>query len=188
MADHVCPWWIGYLLASPIRAWFQNPQAIVGPHVQRDMTVLDVGCTMGFFSLPMAEMVGPEGKVVCLDVQDRMIRGLERRAARRGLGERIDARVCDPDGEDMDELTGQVDFALAFAMVHEADEPAALMGGLFRSLVPGGRLLISEPRGHVTEEDFDRTISLAETAGFVLEGQPDIARSLSALMMRPAAG
>jgi ubiquinone/menaquinone biosynthesis C-methylase UbiE len=44
------------------------------------MNVLDVGCGMGFFSLPIARLVGETGRVVCVDLQARMIKCLLRRA------------------------------------------------------------------------------------------------------------
>ena len=43
MAEHVCPWWIGYLLVSPIRRWLQNPDKILSPYVSEGMTVLELG-------------------------------------------------------------------------------------------------------------------------------------------------
>jgi len=58
MAEKVCPVWVGYLLASPIRKLFQNPPKILSPYVENGMKVLDIGCVMGFFSLPLARMVG----------------------------------------------------------------------------------------------------------------------------------
>ena len=69
MAKRVCPVWIGYLLASPIRKLFQNPKKILYHYVKEGMMVLDIGCAMGFFSLPLSEMVGSKGKVICVDVQ-----------------------------------------------------------------------------------------------------------------------
>ncbi|MBU1207873.1 MAG: hypothetical protein KKH04_13245 [Proteobacteria bacterium] len=54
MAEHVCPVWVGYLLASPLRKLFQNPKKILEPYVQKDMKVLDVGPGMGFFTLPLS--------------------------------------------------------------------------------------------------------------------------------------
>ena len=65
--EHVCPVWVGYLLASPVRKLIQNPKKLLSPYVEEGMTVLDAGCAMGFFSLPMARMVGPNGKVICGD-------------------------------------------------------------------------------------------------------------------------
>ena len=66
---HVCPWWIGYLIASHLRKLGENPDTILGPLVEPGMTVVDVGCAMGFFSLPLARMVGESGRVLCVDVQ-----------------------------------------------------------------------------------------------------------------------
>ena len=43
MAKHVCPVWVGYLLASPLRKLFHNPKKILGPYVEEGMKVLDIG-------------------------------------------------------------------------------------------------------------------------------------------------
>ena len=94
MSHRVCPWWLGYLLASPLRRLLQDPEEIVSPHVREGMTVLDIGCGMGFFSLPLAELVGETGKVVCIDLQGKMIEGLIKRAVKANLEKRIDARIC----------------------------------------------------------------------------------------------
>lgn len=47
MAKHVCPWWLGYLLASPLRRLLQDPAAIITPFVRDGMTVLEPGPGMG---------------------------------------------------------------------------------------------------------------------------------------------
>ncbi|MEA1968069.1 MAG: hypothetical protein U9N77_07605 [Thermodesulfobacteriota bacterium] len=65
--------WVGHLLASPIRKLLQNPEKILSPHIKPGMTVLDIGCAMVFFSLPMAWMTGPDGKVVCMDIQEKRV-------------------------------------------------------------------------------------------------------------------
>lgn len=69
MAEHVCRPWIGYLLASPIRRLLHNPRKILAPYVRDGMTVLEPGPGMGFFTLELARMVGPTGRVVALDMQ-----------------------------------------------------------------------------------------------------------------------
>jgi len=182
MAEHVCPPWIGWLLASPIRKLVQNPDRIVGPHLRPGMTALDVGCAMGFFSLPMARLVGDEGRVICVDVQEPMIRSLTRRAERAGLSGRVDPRLCNGSGLGLADVAGQVDFALAFAVVHEVDDPAAVMRELFEALAPGGRLLFSEPSGHVSDEQFAGSVQLAEDAGFVVLERTQVARGMSVLL------
>jgi len=49
------------------------------PYVKTGMTILDVGCAMGFFSLPMAKMVGSTGRVICVDLQEKMIKTLNKK-------------------------------------------------------------------------------------------------------------
>lgn len=186
MAERVCPWWLGYLLASPVRRLFENPEAVVGPHLRSGATALDVGCGMGFFSLPLAELVGSAGRVVCVDLQERMIQSLRRRAARAGLSDRIETRVCSSDSLGIRDLEGQVDFALAYAVVHEVPDAPRFLGELGEALAPGARLLIAEPRGHVSREALEATVASAQRAGLSVVGRPDVKRSRAVLLERSA--
>ncbi len=181
---HVCPWWIGYLLLSPVRKLGQNPKKILGPLVEPGMTVLDVGSAMGFFSLPLARLVGSDGRVVCIDLQPRMLATLERRARRAGLGERIETRVCNGDHLGLDDLEGRVDFALAFAVLHEMPEVAATGKQLHSALRKGARLLVAEPAGHVDEVAFEQSLTPLQSAGFSEVGRPEISRSRSVLLQK----
>lgn len=185
MAERVCPWWAGYLLASPIRRWFEKPEDVLAPYLESGATVLDVGCAMGFFSLPLAELVGSGGRVICVDLQERMIRSLRKRAARAGLADRIEMRVCSANSLGLGDLQGVVDFALAYAVVHEVPDAARLLAEIGEALTPGGRLLIAEPRGHVSEEALEKTIAFAEKAGLSAVDRPDIKRSRTVLLEKP---
>ncbi|MHC4519955.1 MAG: class I SAM-dependent methyltransferase, partial [Planctomycetota bacterium] len=145
MEKHVCPVWVGYFLASGLRKLLQNPTKIVGPFVKPSMTVLDYGCAMGFFSLPMAEAVGPNGKVVCVDLQPKMLRVLKRRADRADLADRIDTHVCSETTIGVSEYNGRIDFALAFAVLHEVPNQASTLGELSQLVKVGAHLLLAEP-------------------------------------------
>ncbi len=185
MRQHdVCPWWLGRLLASPIRRLWYDPVKILGPFVRAGMTVLEPGPGMGFFTLELARLVGPAGRVVAVDIQPQMLDGLRRRAARAGLGSRIDGRLARPDSLGVEDLNGKVDFVLAFAMVHELPDPARFFRDAAGALAPGGRLLLSEPRSMVAGDGFPRELALAEAAGFHLEERPAVAGNLSALFSR----
>lgn len=184
MAHRVCPWWIGYMLLNPLRRWGQNPGKVLGPHVTSGMTVLDVGCAMGFFTLELARLVGAEGRVVAVDLQDRMLRTLAKRAARRGVVDRIEPRRCGANDLGIADLAGTVDFALAFAVAHEVPDQAGFLGQIHRALRPGGTLLLSEPVGHIDEQEFRHTVSAAEGAGFDIVDRPTIRRSRSVLLRR----
>lgn len=164
-AQHVCPWWVGYLLASPLRRLYQDPRTLLAPFVLPGMTVLEPGPGMGFFTLELARLVGPNGRVVAVELQQRMLDTLARRARRAGLAERIGLRKTDGARLGVDDLVGVVDFALAFAVVHEIRSPGPFFEAIERALRPGGKLLLSEPRGHVPASDFARTLELARQAG-----------------------
>jgi tRNA A58 N-methylase Trm61 len=184
--EHVCPWWLGYLLASPLRRLGQNPDRILAPYVKEGMIVLDVGPGMGFFTLPMARIVGETGKVISVDLQEKMLNSLRRRAARAGLADRIETRVCTSDSLEIADLAERLDFALAFAVMHEMPHPESAIPAITKSLKIGGVLLIAEPTGHVSKDEFQKTISLAANAGCQLVETPTIRKSHSAVLRKTA--
>jgi ubiquinone/menaquinone biosynthesis C-methylase UbiE len=186
MSDHVlCPWWMGYFLASPLRRLYQNPERILAPHVKAGMVALDVGSAMGYFTLPMARLVGGNGRVIAVDLQEKMIRSLKRRAHRAGLSGRIETRTCSSRSLGIDDLADRVDFALAFAVLHEMPDARGTFTGVYRSLRAGGRLLLAEPSGHVTVEEFARTTATANESGFNVVSTPTIRSSRSLLLAKP---
>ena len=176
---HVCPWWLGYLLVNPLRKWSQDPEKILSHYISEGMTVLEVGPGMGFFTLPAARLVGDSGIVIAVDIQEKMLKALIRRAGKAGVADRIIAGVCEPNSLGIDE---PIDLCLAINVVHETPDPASLFAQIRAITKPAGRLLVSEPRGwHVSEEEFQRTVTLASDSGFRLIDQPKIPRSRTAL-------
>ncbi len=184
MAHHVCPWWLGYTLLNPIRRWRQQPLALLRPFVGSGMTVLEPGCGMGFFTLDLARLAGAEGRVVAVDIQPRMLAGLNRRARKAGLADRIDARLARAETLGIEDLDGRVGFALAFAMVHELPDAGRFFGELQRALAPGGTVLLAEPKGHVTAAAFAETLAMARAAGLVDAPGPSIRSSRTAVLRR----
>jgi SAM-dependent methyltransferase len=148
------------------------------------MTVLEPGPGMGFFTIPLARLVGVSGRVVAVDLQPRMIAGLKRRAAKAGVLDRIDARVCSAGTMGLDDLAGQVDFTLAFAMVHELPDAQRFFAEVARASKPGASLLLAEPRGHVNDAKFEAELAAAAASAFELVARPIIRRSRAAVLMR----
>ena len=180
----VCPWWLGYLLACPIRNLFENPDKRLSPYLRPGMTVLDIGCAMGFFTIPAARMVGGKGRVIAVDLQPKMIDALKRRLKRRGLLDRVDARVCGKTDLGIGDLDGRIDFVLAIHVVHEVPDKGRLFAELFRSLRPGGQLLFAEPKGHVSADELDQSVAEAIKAGFIVT-PADGVTGHSRLLSRP---
>lgn len=182
MAHHICPWWVGYLLANPVRRFFEKPEKMLAPFVRKGMTVMDYGCGMGFFTIPLAHMVGPDGKVIAVDIQEKMLKALRKRAERAGLADTIIVR-----GAESEPLTeeGSVDFTTALHVIHEIVDQKAFFEKMYRIMKPGSKLLMLEPRFHVAEEEFRMTVKMAEANGLVLTGNLDFSRSLRALLSKP---
>lgn len=181
VAERICPVWVGYLLASPVRRLLQNPEKILRPYVREGMKVLDIGCGMGFFSLPLAQIVGSNGKVICVDVQEKMIKCLEKRAQKAGFSNRIETRVCSQKSLGLDDLAGEIDFALAFAVVHEVPDASTFFSEICEAIKQVGKLLVAEPKGHVSKKDFETCVSVAERNGFKVIDTPRIGRSRAVL-------
>lgn len=186
MGQHICPPWVGYLLVSPVRKLFQHPDTLLGQHVKAGMTVLDVGCAMGFFSIPAARIVGRTGRVVCIDCQPKMISRLKKRARRAKVEDRIETRVCEPTDLKAGDMAQQVDVALAVAMIHEVQDKTALLSQVAASLKPGGVLLISEPKGHVTPQDMDETLRICTRLGLQTAERVSRKRTFSYIAQKPA--
>ncbi|MCX7749594.1 MAG: class I SAM-dependent methyltransferase [Clostridia bacterium] len=184
MGNNVCPWWLGYMLLNPLRKLIQNPDHILNRYIKQNMKVMDIGCAMGFFSLPLARLVGEQGKVICVDMQEKMIEVLLRRAVRKGLNNRLEVRICKHNSLMVNDLVNEMDFILAFAVVHEVRDKDRLFEEIRLISKSGGCLLIAEPIGHVSEKDFTSSVELAEKAGFSVVERPVIGRSNAVLLRK----
>ena len=184
MAHRVCPWWLGYWLTCPLIRRGQNPHEILVPYIHAGWTVLEPGPGMGFFTLELARLVGPTGRVVAVDIQPQMLERLKRRAAKAGLLERIEARLASPESMGITDLHSEGDFTLAFAVVHELGDPRRFFAEVAAASKSGASLLFVEPKGHVKEPEFTSELQAAVDAGFKLVDRPVIRRSHAALLKK----
>jgi 2-polyprenyl-3-methyl-5-hydroxy-6-metoxy-1,4-benzoquinol methylase len=178
---HICPWWLAYTFDNRLRSLVHNPKKILSPYIKPGMTVMDMGCGMGFFSLGMAGLLGDDGLVISVDLQEEMLEVVKRRAEKAGVNHRIRTFVCLPEsiGDHKN-----VDFALAFWMVHEVPKPDIFFEQLHSSLTNEGRLLVAEPRFHVSAKRFKELADGAEKAGLKLCGEPRVGFSRAALFSK----
>lgn len=179
--EHICPWWLAWTFDNPLRKWLHDPQKVLGAYVREGMIVADVGCGMGYFSVAMARMVGQEGRVLAVDVQQMMLDLLKKRAFRAGIRDRISTVLAAPDDI---QVAGPVDFVLAFWMIHEVKDLPRFFGQIATALKSGGRMLYAEPRMHVTQNRFDEILGHARGAGFSVVGRPKVGMSRAALLVR----
>ena len=155
-----------------------GPVSILGGFVAPGQTAVDIGCGLGYFSLALARLVGPDGKVIALDVQPQMVKRAFNRAQHKGLQDIIDFRVCSPDKLG---VTESADFVLAFWVVHEVTDQEGLFAEVYTFLKPNGRLLIVEPKGHVSAARFAAMLELARRVGYSVSAGPRVRFSRTAL-------
>jgi ubiquinone/menaquinone biosynthesis C-methylase UbiE len=168
--NRVCPVELANSLDSNIRKWLQNPRKILSPFIKEGMTVLDIGCGPGFFSIEMAAMVGSSGKVIAVDLQEGMLQKLGNKIRGTELEERIVLVHC---AKDTLRLPEKIDFGLAFYMVHEIPDKDRFFGEVRAALKDTGQFLLVEPKYvHVSKQDFAATIVIAQKAGFAIHEGP----------------
>jgi ubiquinone/menaquinone biosynthesis C-methylase UbiE len=173
---------MSYFLASPLRRLFHNPRKILAPHVRNGMKVLDIGCGMGFFTLPLAKMVGPEGRIICVDMDVKVFGPLLLRTMKAKLFDRIETRICDEKSLGLDGLSKKIDFIFAFAVAHEVPDVSSFFSELCRAGKLDSRFLVVEPKGHVSEGFFNRIVTIAEHNGLEVMNRPEIPYCHAVLM------
>lgn len=111
--------------------------------VKPGMTICDMGCGNGFYSLKLAEMVGKDGKILAVDIQPEMLRLLKARAEEQGI-ENIELVLGDIDNPKLPE--GKVDLILCVDVYHEFSHPVEMLAAMRKSLKPDGKIALLEFR------------------------------------------
>ena len=179
--NRVCPVEKADSLDSRIRRLLQNPQKILRPYIEEGMTVLDVGCGPGFFSIDMAQMVGKTGRVIASDLQEGMLQKVRDKIKGTELEKRIKLHKCE---ENRIGVSDHVDFVLLFYMVHEVPNKEKFFCEIETILRPDGQVLIVEPPFHVSKSAFEETIKKARDAGFTDVEGPNVLFSKTVLLKR----
>jgi ubiquinone/menaquinone biosynthesis C-methylase UbiE len=177
----VCPVERAGSLDNRFRRWLQNPWKILRPYIEDGMTVLDLGCGPGFFSIDIAQMVGKSGRVIATDLQEGMLQKLRDKIKGTELEERITLHLCQ---QDRIGLSENVDFVLAFYMVHEVPNQEALFREIWSILKPRGQFLVVEPPFHVSKKAFEETVRTARGAGFTPDPGPKVFLSKTVILRK----
>ncbi len=177
----LCPWWLCFTFDNFLRRRFQNPSKIMDSYIKEGWIVLDVGLGMGYFTISIAKLVGPLGKVIAADLQRHMLDAIYRRAVRAGVQDRI---ILHQTKSDEIGITETVEFCLAFWMVHEVRDRKRFLSQIASILKCGGTMLVAEPKLHVSKANFTATLNLAQEVGFQVIDQPKIFLSNAAVLKK----
>lgn len=107
-------------------------------------TVADIGAGIGYYSLRLAQKVGPQGRVLATDIQPEMLARLRDNMKKTKITN-IEPILCTP--IDAKLPAGQLDLALMVDVYHELANPEETMAQVRRALKPDGRLVLIEYRG-----------------------------------------
>lgn len=132
-------------LNRPEREQTEMPDRLLDAlRIEPGMTVADVGAGIGYFSWRIAGRVGPEGRVLAVEIQPEMLERLGAEMRKRDITNvrSILGTPVDPN------LPAQsVDLALMVDVYHEFRHPEEMVAGIRRSLKDDGRMVLVEYRG-----------------------------------------
>ncbi|MGD8237258.1 MAG: class I SAM-dependent methyltransferase [Armatimonadota bacterium] len=156
--------------------WQRPEQVVAELHLQPGAVVADIGCGTGYFTFRLAEAVGEAGKIIGVDIDEKALATLKKRAAERGAGN-IELVQSEPTDTKLEPAS--VDVAFVCMVMHhvpkEQQEP--LLGSIAQAVKPGGYLYVIDVRrdieSHLREhgEKITRAelIEKAEAGGLKLD-------------------
>lgn len=127
-------------LDNPERARWQSVEKfleLVRPWA--GMSYADIGCGVGYFTLPVAERIGPTGRVYAVDIQPEMLEELARRASARGLSNILTVRCTE---REIPIASASIDVCCLANVFHELESPDVFLREIHRLLKPGGRVFV----------------------------------------------
>lgn len=160
-----CPVWLRWLVELDNPFTKTNRAATIVEHMnlQPGMKVLDVGCGPGRVSIPLAEHVGPQGRVVALDMQAGMLKRAQEKARNANLTNIEFVQASAGAGA---LAADRFDRALLVTVLGEIPDQQAAMNEIYHALKPGGLLSVTEI---IFDPHFQRrstVIRLAHAVGF----------------------
>lgn len=178
-SSHLHPVENALALDGKLRYIFQNPKKILSKHIKPGMTVLDLGCGTGFFTIEIAKLLREKGKVIASDVQKGMLDILRKKLVNNELDKLIQIHNNE---ENYIGISEKIDFILAFYSLHEVkylDRIICELTGVFK---PETKILISEQKYHVSKSNFDFIIKRMEKHRFKICEKPRIFLSRAVVM------
>ncbi len=161
------------------RKW-QNPEAILAnAGVQAGDIFIDLGCGFGFFALPAAKIIGPNGLVCGIDVDSEALEKLRERAVGAGL---LNIQIREAKAEEVNLCDRCADVVFIGIALHDFQDPLKVLKNAKSAVKPSGRLVNVDwkkkpmPIGPPLEIRFDeqQASSLIIKAGFTVESVGDV--------------
>ena len=137
------------------------PQKHVEPYVKKGQVVADIGCGSGYYTLALAECVGPEGSVYAVDLNEKAVRNLEKKAEMFGY-HNIEAHASS--ATDLSFIKDKsIDFVLANGLLCVmAGNRESTVNEIKRIMRPDAKAYLSlgspSPLGHVNRAEWEKIL------------------------------
>lgn len=159
-------------------AWQQPERVLEDLHLRPGMSLADVGCGTGYFTVPLARAVGDTGVVYAVDIDVQAVQTVARLAEQQQLLN-VRALVSEPTRTHLEKAS--LDAAFICNVLHEVppEQRLPLLKDTVRAIRPGGFLFLLDWRKspEVTFDPYDKLIprqdllTLCTEAGLVLDAE-----------------
>jgi ubiquinone/menaquinone biosynthesis C-methylase UbiE len=164
------PAFIGRFLDSDLRRWWQPPGKLIKRSgIKPGMTVLDLGCGSGAFTIFVARLVGEKGKVYAVDIQPKMLKQLERKLTRPENRDITNVELKETSAYDLPFEDKALDLVYMVTVLQEIPDRGRALREIRRVLKAGGILAVTEL---LLDTDYplrSATVKICQNEGFVLD-------------------
>lgn len=130
-----------HLLSEEREAALKPEKLLRDLGLSEGMTIADIGCGPGFFTIPAAKIVGEHGHALAADIQGEMLSTVRSRALEHGLS---NVRIVKTNDREIPIASGSCDYVLLAFTLHEIDHRASFLHRAARTLKPGGHMIVIE--------------------------------------------
>ena len=152
-----------------LRRLLYDPARILSPWIRDGMTVADFGCGPGYFARKAAELVGENGTLIAIDIQEGMLTMLRERIAGALIEKRIRPHRCGPNHLG---LSDQLDFVYSFYVMHEVPDRERVIRELCDLIKPGGIIFLMDFVITMSRSAFEALERLVVQEGFRTIARP----------------
>ncbi|MBN1357678.1 class I SAM-dependent methyltransferase [Candidatus Bathyarchaeota archaeon] len=172
------------------RRWHHPEIRLESLGLREGMTLMDVGCGYGFFTIPAAQIVGEKGKVYAVDIDASSIDQLKREAAEKGL-KNIHAEVAE--AEETVFCQECADIIFYNTVLHDFRDPAKVLRNAKIMLKPSGTLVNMDWKKKPTafgpplqiRFSEEHAANLVKQAGFTVESIKDLESDFYIVTAKP---
>ena len=144
-AKFPAPAFISIFLDSGLRKMLQPPVKVIADSgIKRGMTILEIGCGSGAFTIEAARTAGQQGKVYALDMQEDMLGKLRTKLSSPGNSDIRNIEIINKSAYDLQFEADSIDLIYMVTVLQEVPDKPRALAQIKRVLKPTGILAVSE--------------------------------------------